>query len=208
MSVIVIDLLLILFGGRSVKLRIFSLTIIFVLLLTACGSKGVKDAYNWQIDDFTHTDQNKEPFGLENLKGKVWVADFIFTNCDDVCLPMTANMKKIQDEAKKEGIENIEFVSFSVDPSVDTPEVLTDFGKMFNVDFSNWHFLTGYTQEHIEEFAINTFKTPVKKPQSGDQVMHGTSLFLVDAEGKIIKDYTGLAEMPLEELIQDIKTLQ
>ena len=82
MSVIVIDFLLILFGGRSVKLRIFSLTVIFALLLTACGSKGVKDAYNWQIDDFTHTDQNKEPFGLENLKGKVWVADFIFTNCD------------------------------------------------------------------------------------------------------------------------------
>ena len=190
------------------KRIIFSLTVILALLLTACGSKGVKDAYNWQVDDFTHTNQNGEPFGLENLKGKVWVADFIFTNCEDVCLPMTANMKKIQDEAKKEGIENIEFVSFSVDPTVDTPEVLTDFGKLFNVDFNNWNFLTGYTQEHIEGFAINTFKTPVKKPQSGDQVMHGTSLFLIDGEGKIIKDYSGLAEMPLDELIQDIKSLQ
>ncbi len=195
-------------GGESVKLRIILLTAILVLLLTGCGSKVMNDAYNWQIDDFTHTDQNGEPFGLEDLKGKIWVADFIFTNCDDVCLPMTANMKKIQDEAKKEGIKNIEFVSFSVDPTVDTPEVLTDFGQLFNVDFSNWHFLTGYTQKHIEEFALNTFKTPVKKPESGDQVMHGTSLFLVDGEGKIIKDYTGLAEMPLEELIQDIKRLQ
>jgi protein SCO1 len=80
-----------------VKIRIILLTFILTLLLTACGSKGIKDAYNWSIDDFSYMDQNKEPFGLENLKGKVWVADFIFTNCDDVCLPMTANMKKIQD---------------------------------------------------------------------------------------------------------------
>jgi protein SCO1 len=190
------------------KIRILALSVITAALLTACGSKGIKDAYNWQIEDFTYTDQNKEPFGLENLKGKVWVAGFIFTNCVDVCLPMTANMKKIQDEVKKEGIGNVEFVSFSVDPTGDTPEVLTQFGQMFNVDFSNWHFLTGYTEDQIKEFAMNTFRTPVIKPKSGDQIMHGTSLFLIDAEGKIMKDYTGLAEMPLDQILQDIKSLQ
>ena len=69
-------------------------------------------------------------------------------------------------------------------------------------------FFTGYTQEQIEKFAVDTFKTIVKKPESGDQVIHGTSFYLIDAEGKVMKDYTGLAEMPMEELIKDIKSLQ
>jgi protein SCO1 len=191
-----------------VKFRIFSVFIVIMFILTACGSTGIKDANNWPVDEFTYIDQKGEAFGLKDLEGKIWVADFIFTNCDDVCLPMTANMKKIQDQVKQEGIENIQFVSFSVDPTVDTPKVLTDFGKMFSADFSNWHFLTGYPQVQIEEFALETFKTIVKKPESGDQVIHGTSFYLMDGEGKVMKDYTGLAEMPMDEIIKDIKSLQ
>nr|WP_295971455.1 SCO family protein [uncultured Bacillus sp.] len=179
-----------------------------LLILSACGQKGIKDAKDWPIEDFSYTDQNGKPFGLKDLKGKVWVANFIFTNCNDVCLPMTSNMKKLQDLAKEEGIENIEFISFSVDPGVDTPEALTEFGKSFNVDFKNWHFLTGYEQEEIENFALTTFKTIVKKPESGDQVLHGTDFFLVNGEGKIMKYYTGLAKIPFDEIIKDIKSIQ
>ena len=83
-----------------------------------------------QLLTLLYSDQNGKPFGLTDLKGKVWVADFIFTNCEDVCLPMTANMKKLQDRAQKEGMENIHFVSFSVDPTVDSPDVLSKFGTI------------------------------------------------------------------------------
>lgn len=191
------------------KMKQFVLLIVTALLiLSACGQKGIKDAKDWPIEDFSYTDQNGKPFGLKDLKGKVWVANFIFTNCNDVCLPMTSNMKKLQDLAKEEGIENIEFISFSVDPGVDTPEALTEFGKSFNVDFKNWHFLTGYEQEEIENFALTTFKTIVKKPESGDQVLHGTDFFLVNGEGKIMKYYTGLAKIPFDEIIKDIKSIQ
>ena len=177
------------------------------LFLSSCG-QGIKNAKNWPIEDFTYTNQNGKPFGLKDLEGKVWVADFVFTNCDDVCLPMTANMKKLQDLTEKEGIENIQFVSFSVDPTIDTPEVLKEYGKMFSADFENWHFLTGYEQKEIEDFALSTFKEMVKKPESGDQVIHGTRFFLVDGEGKIQKYYSGLADIPMDELVKDIKTLQ
>ncbi|MCQ6277459.1 SCO family protein [Bacillus sp. V3B] len=174
----------------------------------ASGVNGIKNPHNWQVPDFTHTDQNGEPFGLRDLEGKVWVANFIFTNCEDVCLPMTANMKTLQDEVKKAGIENIQFVSFSVDPAVDTPEVLTDFAEKFSVDFSNWHFLTGYTPEYIADFAMEVFTTVAIKPEAGDQVLHGTSFYLIDKEGKVMKDYTGLVDIPMDELIEDIKSLQ
>lgn len=179
-----------------------------ILMLTACGSNGVPDAKNWDMEDFSYVNQDGKPFSKENLKGKVWVADFIFTNCEDVCLPMTANMVKLQQKLKDEGISDVEFVSFSVDPEVDKPEVLKEFGDQFNVDYTNWNFLTGYSQDDIEAFAMDNFKTIVQKPDNEDQVIHQTSFYLMDQDGKIIRDYTGLQGIPFDEMIKHIKILQ
>lgn len=66
----------------------------------------------------------RKPFSKSDLKGKVWIADFIFTSCETVCLPMTSNMTKLQQQLKDEGITDVEFVSFSVDPEIDKPDVL------------------------------------------------------------------------------------
>lgn len=187
-----------------------ALIIILLLsvILSACGEKEIKNAKNWQISDFNYTNQDGKELGLTDLKGKVWVADFIFTSCVDVCLPMTANMVKIQKMLKDEGLKDVELVSFSVDPAVDNPETLKIFAQQFDADFSNWSFLTGYTQEEIEQLALKSFKTIVKKPETGDQVMHGTDFYLINQEGNIVKYYSGLDEIPFDEIIDDIKTLQ
>jgi protein SCO1 len=196
-------------AGDLMKKSIMIILLAAVVLFAAgCGSSGLKDSLNYPIKDFTYTDQEGQSLSKADLKGKVWVADFVFTNCADVCPPMTANMAKLQDMMKEEGLEDVEIVSFSVDPEVDTPEVLKDYGKKFNVDFKNWTFLTGYTQEEIETFARENFKTLVKKPQTGDQVIHGTDFYLVDQDGVMRKMYTGLKEVPFEQIIEDIKTLQ
>lgn len=182
------------------------LLLLSIVLLAACG-KTIPDAKNWPVDDFTFTDQNGQSFGLSDLKGKVWVADFIFTNCETVCPPMTANMAKLQDMVKEEGLD-VEFVSFSVDPENDNPEILKQYAKKFNADLSNWHFLTGYSQEEIETFARKNFKAIVQKPKQGDQVIHGTDFYLVDQQGKIVKYYSGISNVPYEEIIKHIKALQ
>jgi protein SCO1 len=184
------------------------LLIIAIVILSACGKKEIQNALNYPVEDFNYSNQDGETFGLEDLKGKVWVADFIFTSCLDVCSPMTFHMEKLQKMAKKEGVTNIEFVSFSVDPSLDTPEKLKEFGENFNVDFANWNFLTGYKQKEIENFALKSFKTLVLKPQQGDQVIHGTDFYLVGPKGTVLKYYTGLNEIPFKEIINDIKSLQ
>ncbi|MBT2705034.1 SCO family protein [Chryseobacterium sp. ISL-80] len=178
------------------------------IITAACGNGELKDGVNYPIEDFTFTNQAGEQLSKDDLKGKVWVADFVFTNCADVCPPMTANMAKLQDMIKEEKLENVEIVSFSVDPTVDKPEVLKEYGQKFNVDFSNWSFLTGYSQEEIEKFALKSFKAFVKKPEEGDQVIHGTDFYLIDQEGVMRKYYTGLKEVPFEQIIEDIKTLQ
>ncbi|AIE60438.1 SCO family protein [Bacillus methanolicus] len=189
--------------------KLISATVlILVLILSACGQNKIKNAIDRPLKDFTFTDQNGDKFGLKDLKGKVWVADFIYTNCPDVCPPMTFNMVKLQKKVKKEGIKNIQFVSFSVDPTVDKPETLKKYGEKYNADQRNWHFLTGYTQAEIEKFALDNFKALVKKPEKGDQVIHGTSFYLIDKNGHVMKEYTGLNDVPFDEIINDIKALQ
>lgn len=189
------------------KLRITGFLIFSLLIFTAC-SQGIDGAKNWPVEDFTFTDHEGKAFGLKDLEGKIWVADFIFTNCDNVCLPMTANMVELQTLLKEEQIDNVELVSFSVDPEFDTPEALKEFGKYFGADFENYHFLTGYSQEFIEEFARENFKELVDKPEENDQVIHGTRFFLVNKEGNIVKYYSGLNDIPFDEIINDVKLLQ
>lgn len=187
--------------------RFLSILVVVCLMfsLAACGSDKPNEL-NWKVSDFTFTNQDKQPFGLADLKGKVWLASFIFTNCTTVCPPMTANMSLIQRDLKEKGIE-AQLVSFSVDPEVDQPEVLKAYGSKFQADFSNWQYLTGYTQQEIEAFAKDSFKTPVQKTTASDQVTHGTSFYLVDQEGTIVKKYSGSHDTPYEEIIGDIAAL-
>lgn len=193
---------------RKLKARFIGvISLVMILLLSSCGNT-IPNARNYPIEQFSFTDQDGNTLSLDDLKGKVWIADFIFTNCADVCLPMTANMSKLQSMLKEKGIEDVEFVSFSVDPDVDSPEVIKEFAERFHADFSNWHFLTGYSQEHIEQFAKNSFKATVLKPEKSDQVIHTVDFYLVNQEGAMVKYYTGLEEIPFDDIINHIKILQ
>ncbi|KMY50487.1 SCO family protein [Peribacillus loiseleuriae] len=182
--------------------------IMTILLLSACGPQGIQNGYNSDLEEFTFTDQNHKEFSKSDLKGKVWIADFVFTNCTSVCLPMTSNLSDFQGMLKDNGISDVDIVSFSVDPELDTPAALKEYAERFNADLPSWHFLTGYTQQEIEEFAKKNFKTIVQKPANTDQVIHGTKFYLVNKEGQIVKDYSGVSDVPFEEMMNDIKILQ
>lgn len=177
---------------------------IISLFLAGCGQE-IVDPLNWELNSFSAIDEEGNDIELKDLKEKVWIADFVFTNCVSVCPPMTANMTELQGILKKEGLE-VELVSFSVDPNYDTPDVLTEYLVEYEAESSNWTLLTGYTQEYIEEYALKNFKTIVKKPAEGDQVIHGTAFYLVSRDGIVIKDYDGV-NAPFEEIIQDVKLL-
>ncbi|MBS4204165.1 SCO family protein [Lederbergia citrea] len=186
-------------------MRKFSLLILLstILILSACSSAAKSGS---PIKDFNYTDQDGKPFGLKDLKGKVWVADFVFTNCTTVCPPMSSNMSQLQQDVKDAGLKDVHFVSFSIDPAIDTPEVLKEYGEAFAADFSTWHFLTGYTQEEIEDYVPKNFKTIVKKPRDDDQVIHGVSFYLLNKKGEIIADYPGNTDVPFKQIIKDIKS--
>jgi len=187
-------------------IKLFAFSSILMLTLAACGGSQIETNMSEEISDFEFTTQDNETFGLDDLKGKYWVADFVFTNCTTVCLPMTTNMSYLQDQINEEGLEDIELVSFSVDPDYDTPEVLKEYSEDYEADLSNWTFLTGYDFDTIKELSIKSFKNMVQEaPEGTDQVTHGTSFFLVDPDGKVIKAYQGTDKENMDDILADLK---
>lgn len=107
---------------------------------------------------------------------------------------------------KEENLD-VKLVSFSVDPEFDSPEVLKQYGESYEADFTNWSFLTGYDFDTIKELSIKSFKNLVVEPKEDDQVMHGTSFFLVSPEGEVIKNYSGVDATEIDSIVADLKEL-
>ncbi|MCJ2146098.1 SCO family protein [Bacillus sp. B19-2] len=180
---------------------------ILTVFLSSCGTSKIENSLNYDVQSFSFQNHDGKTVSLESLKGQVWVADFIFTNCKTICPPMTSHMAELQKQMEEENLQ-ARIVSFSVDPENDTPEKLKKFAANYPLNFQNWDFLTGYSQEEIEKFALKSFKAIVKKPEDEDQVIHQSSFYLVDQNGKVVKDYDGAKETPYDEIIADIKTLE
>ena len=187
--------------------KILLLHILLAFILIGCSSEAIETNMSEKVDDFQFTTQDNESLGLKDLEGQWWIADFIFTNCTTVCLPMTANMAELQSRMKDENLD-VQLVSFSVDPDYDTPEVLKEYGERYQADFGNWSFLTGYDFQTIKELSIKSFKNLVKEPLEGDnQVMHGTRFFLVNPEGEVIKGYDGISSSEIDIIVEDLRAV-
>ncbi|MDQ1145977.1 protein SCO1/2 [Bacillus sp. SORGH_AS 510] len=185
--------------------------LLLITLLSACSEKekNVENEFplHMEVGNFKGLNQDGEAVSFSKLKGKVWVADFMFTNCDTVCSPMTANMAELQRKLADEGVE-VQLVSFSIDPDNDQPGVLKDYASGVEADFSNWDLVTGYKQEFIESFANKSFMAAAAKMEGSNQFVHSTSFYLVDEKGIVVQKYEGVSEPPYEQIVKDIKLLQ
>lgn len=181
--------------------------IMMALVMSAC-SGGFKADHHYSIAPFEFTNQNNEKVSLDDLKGEIWLAQFVFTTCTSVCPPMMSNMAELQKELVDKGIEDYKIVSFSVDPDVDTPAKLGEYLEAFSVpDSSKWEMLTGYSMEDISDLGVKSFKMPVIDDPNSDQVIHGSRFGLVDKEGKVVKSYPGYEDVPFETIVKDMKAL-
>ena len=128
---------------------------------------------------FELTDQHGKTFSSDALKGKVWVGFIFLTNCPTgACPVMVGKMAKLQEALPD---ERVHFVSFSIDPERDTPEVLAKYAnEIGGAEVSNrWHLLTGQSAEQMKEFAAD-FKLAV-----GEDWGHSTIFLLVDGKGSV-----------------------
>ncbi|MDW0110279.1 SCO family protein [Sporosarcina aquimarina] len=172
-----------------------------IALLSACSSPKTPER---EIASFTFLDQQGDAFGLSQLEDTVWIADFIFTNCETVCPPMTSEMAALQEEFKKNDLD-VQFVSFTADPDIDTPEILQTYAAQYTDDQSNWHFLTGYSKQEITTFARENFQTIIQKPEASDQVIHGTNFYLIAKDGKLVSEFNYVDEDYVHDLLKTVK---
>ncbi|WP_407268171.1 SCO family protein [Radiobacillus sp. PE A8.2] len=182
------------------------IVLLLLFVLTACGSKYEGD-FSYNVQPFEFTNQDNQTVSNEDLEGKFWIADTIFTNCQTACPVMTANMVQLQERLQQEGLDSVEFVSFSIDPEQDTPEVLKEYGQVRGVDFSNWNFLTGYQYDEIKKFAMDSFKAYVDDAGEDDQFIHTSRFYLVTPEGNTIKSYDGFTTDQFDTIISDLKKM-
>ena len=153
------------------------------------------------VPDFNLMDQRGEPLALTDMVGKIWVADFIFTNCPTICPAMTSEMARLQSEFVADPIY---FVSFSVDPERDTSEVLSRYAAEYGADDRRWHFLTG-EKEHIYELAKDGFS--LAAGHNGSEVLHSTRFVLVASDGRIYGRYDSRSKPAMLRLRRDVNTL-
>jgi protein SCO1/2 len=160
------------------------------------------------VSNFTLTDQNGAAFSSSALDKRVWIADFIFTNCPGPCPRMSSQMHQVQTAlagdvgSNDAGKRDVRFVSFTVDPAHDTPAVLAAYAKHFQADPSKWFFLTGETG------TLNHLSRDVFRLAAVDGTLeHSTRFVLVDRQSRIRGFYSSLDQDGIPNLIADAKRL-
>lgn len=158
------------------------------------------------VAGFAFTDQTGRPFGSEDLKGKVWIADFVFTRCMGPCPLLTTRMAALQTEFKNK--QDLMFVSFSVDPDHDTPAVLTKYATTYGVDGARWKFLTG-PKEKIYQLIHGSFHLAVgpgeDKTPSVTDILHSLFFVLVDKDGRVRGYFNSDDEESMKSLREKIR---
>ena len=188
---------------------------LLILCAAACQRKELPVL--GQIPDFSLTSQEAKPFTQADMKGRVWVADFIFTSCGGACPLMTERMKKSIQTALHEmraggGEAPAKIVSFSVDPERDSPEVLAQYAKNHGAEPELWVFLTGpleeITRTVVQGFKISMGKVPSQAPNQDEiwEVVHGEQFLLIDRKGRI-RGYYSSEGNDLRRLLADLRTL-
>lgn len=194
----------------ALVLAVFALVGVFVILAVAARTPTESATPEiidpraspelFPVPDFSLTASTTESVSLESLRGKVWIADFIFTNCAGPCPLMTGHMAELHRAFDDD--ERVRMVSFSVDPERDTPQILAEYAAKFGADTDRWHFLTGDV-ETIHELAVEGFKVG----SLDNPVIHSDKFILVDRAGVIRGYYTGSDSSDSLRLARDIALL-
>lgn len=158
----------------------------------------------WELPEFSLTERTGAEFGLADLKGKVWVADFFYSTCPGPCPMLTSRLSEVHQKLASE--PNVRLVSITTDPKKDTPEVLQAYAKNFGAS-ERWLFLTG-DKEKIFDLAQHGFKLSVTEdPTAAEPITHSTKLVLVDQSGTVRGFYEGVGEDDSDRLVKDIRRL-
>ncbi|MDH3727410.1 MAG: SCO family protein [Myxococcales bacterium] len=159
-----------------------------------------------ELPEFSLVDQNGQAFDRRALEGDFWVADFIFTHCRSTCPRLTAHMQGLQ--TRLSDIPNAQFLSVSVDPRNDTPDVLKAYMTKSELSEANWRFVTGEEQA-IRDVVLNGFKVGLAEGDDqpgGEAIMHANHFVLVDEKAQV-RGYYRANNDGIADLERDLRVL-
>jgi protein SCO1 len=122
--------------------------------------RGIEDGDFGAVAPFTLAERGGGSLSLADLQGKVWVADFVFTRCGGPCPRLTRAMARLQGSFPADA--PVRLVSFTVDPSYDTPAILAEYASRFGADPARWFFLTGETSA-VQHLILESFRLALKE---------------------------------------------
>jgi len=161
------------------------------------------------VPHFVLLERSGKKVGLAELRGRIWIADFMYTSCKDTCPLQAAEMANLQEELKNEA--GVQLVSISVDPDTDTPTALSLYAKRYQADPNRWLFLTG-PKDQISRLVQEGFRLGVAP--AGDErtesavVLHSPRFVLVDQETQIRGYYDSRDPEALRRLRKDVASLR
>jgi protein SCO1/2 len=184
------------------------LTVAIAIVLAGCPSLAPEPPVLGQVPEFHLVGDDGKPFGSESLAGRNWLASFLFTSCPGPCPKLVERLKSL-----RAGIPpgDLAFVSFSVDPSTDTPAVLTGYRKERGIAAdSAWTFVTG-PEDQVLALVRRGFLVAVEKtgdPSSEEgAVIHGTRVGLIDGQRRIRGYYDTDLPEDLERLRRELAAI-
>jgi protein SCO1 len=160
------------------------------------------------VPQFLLVERSGKATTLADLRGSIWIADFIYTTCQDTCPMQTAEMAQLQEQWKDRA--GLKLVSFSVDPEKDTTEVLSRYANRYKADAQRWLFLTG-AKEEISRLVQEGFRlSAVALSSDGNKdsvIMHSPRFVLIDKHGEIRGYYDSRDPQAMQRLKKDAASL-
>lgn len=158
------------------------------------------------IAPFEFTNQDGQPYGSNQLKGKVYVANFFFTSCPSICPRMTKNLTAVANAFSSDDTVNL--ISLSVTPDIDSVSRLKQFHEEYNLT-SNWYLLTG-NQKDIYQISRNSFfvEEEIGLSRDSSDFLHTERCMLVDYAGRLRGFYNATLALDMERLIDDIEIVR
>lgn len=156
--------------------------------------------------DFTLTERSGITVTRNDLRGKVWLANFVFTRCTGPCPDLSIKMNSIQRGLESLG-PDVQLVTFSLEPDYDQPAVLQTYAKRFAADEQRWWFLTGVPTPVMHKLVREGFLQPVVAGEGNEPIDHSTYFVLVDRIGRIRAFYPGLDPESKPKILRDMAGL-
>lgn len=160
-----------------------------------------------RIPPFSFINQSGESITEQSVRGKIYVANFFFTNCPGICKRLTNNISLVQDAYKED--KEVLILSHSVTPETDSVPRLYQYALQYKINQQQWHLLTGKRSE-LYAIARKFYfaDEDLGAVQVKNDFLHTENVLLIDKQRRIRGVYKGTSEADVRNLITDIKRLQ